>query len=490
MKIQTETIDEILNKGADDKGNADSFLILTEKHFVYTISHGWLMYNGKFWEQNEAELDKEIMDCLFARRHAAVTAQKEQIVKATATNVRQIFGCKRILQSLLFEDINNFDTKQYLLNCDNGVVDLRTKKIEKHHHTQRFTYCLQWSYEKNIEYSKWESFLLESVAGGQEVVDYLRMCVGYSLTGETTEETLFYIKGPGRSGKGTFTETLLKLMGKKMSSECDFNSFTKLRDNDASNFDLAGLKQARFVVASESNKYQSLNPAKIKALTGGNSIRCAFKYKDHFEYTPQYKIWLVSNHSINADPQDEAIWARVRVILFPNSHIGNEDPRVKSQMKSDQNMPVVLSWAVQGAYEWYTKETPKIPVPYIIRKETEENRIESDTIAQWFEECCEFDQNKAGQNEGESGAALTSNCKLWHEAHGYDAPHPKSIASFFRDVKGYEYNKLVKPRKSANFHDEMVDLVDKISKPRRICPGITIVNYAYDQYGRQRVVQK
>lgn len=471
-------IQQLMRFGADDNGNAEAFLLLSQEKYCYTNTHGWLHYTGTHWEQDEAHLNKQIIRALITRRHVAVQQQKEPIVRCTAADEKRVTGCRNLLRIHLTDDIASFDADQHLLNVKNGVIDLRTKVVLQHSHEQKFTYCLPWTYTEAANTTDWEQFLLDSVAGGQEVVDYLRMCVGYSLTGSTSEETLFYIQGPSRSGKGTFTETLLKLFGAKLSAECDFNSFASKRDNDASNFDLAGLKQTRLIIASESNKHQSLNPAKIKALTGGNDIRCAFKHKDHFTYQPNFKIWLVSNHTINADPHDAAIWARVHVIAFPHSHVGHEDPKVKQHMKSDQNIEAVLFWAIQGAYEWYTKKTVKIVPPHCILQDTDRARKENDTLEQWFEECCTLDQTLLSSKQGAEGKDVTAHCKAWHEVYGYKAPHPKTIADFFRK-KGVSYNKLVRPDSAKNMHDHIVQETDAHAKSHRICPGLSITNHGY-----------
>lgn len=113
-------------------------------------------------------------------------------------------------------------------------------------------------------------------------MDWLQMAVGYSLTGHTREEVLFYLYGPPRSGKGTLTEMILALLGSPLAKEVNFATFTAQRSGDSQNFDLAPLKPCRTVLASESNAYERFNKAKVKMLTGGNEVYCAFKHQTHF----------------------------------------------------------------------------------------------------------------------------------------------------------------------------------------------------------------
>jgi putative DNA primase/helicase len=212
------------------------------------------------------------------------------------------------------------------------------------------------------------------------------MAVGYSLTGHTSEECLFYVHGPTRSGKGTFSETLLKLLGNPLAAGVDFATFTEKRSGDSQNFDLAGLKAARFVVASESNKYQFLNPRRIKSITGGDMIRCAHKHGPFFEYFPAFKIWLLSNEPVRGDSEDDALWSRVNVISFPNSHLGHEDKQLKRKMLEPANLEAVLAWAIAGAIAWYSAPDG-LQKPAKVASVTQQQRDGNDFSQQFMDDC-------------------------------------------------------------------------------------------------------
>ena len=102
----------------------------------------------------------------------------------------------------------------------------------------------------------------------------------------------------------------------------------------------------------------------------GDWVRCAFKHRDHFEYRPQFKIWLVSNHPVNADVDDDAAWYRLKVIEFPNSFVGREDKTLKERMKSPENLKAVLAWAIQGAIMWYGLGAQGLQTPPEIEQAT------------------------------------------------------------------------------------------------------------------------
>jgi putative DNA primase/helicase len=382
----------LLTESADDEGNAQCVARLYADRFLHCDAYGWLQYSGRFWKRAgaSASLDRAIVDVLKRRWAVAVQAQHKDILSCARLSARHVQDCRTLLRSILDVNLGEFDRDLDALNCANGVVDLRTGRLMPHQPSQRYTYCTPVDYLSGADCSEWLAFLDQVVGGGQEVLAYLQRAVGYTLTGHTREESLFYIFGPSRSGKGTFMETLLALMGGRLAKEVDFNTFTARRDNDASNFDLADLRPCRFIAAGESNKYQTLNTGKVKQLTGGDEVRCAFKSKDHFTYRPRYKIWLFSNHPLNADVDDAAIWYRVKVLEFPNSFVDREDKTLKQRLKSADALRGVLRWAVEGAGLWYAAGAAGLTAPGAVVSATRHQRERLDYVQQWLAECCEF----------------------------------------------------------------------------------------------------
>lgn len=374
----------LLKEAGDHNGHAETLKIKYKNKFLYTSAYGWLNYTGAFWNYSDARLtfEKAAIETLKARRKEAVDKGFEKLVTTSRVTSGQIFGIEHVSRNKFYRDVEEFDKGADFLNCQNGLLDLRTGHIQSHNHSQLYTYCIPVDYNPNVDKTIWLDFL-SSVVPDEETIMYLKRMLGYSLTGHTREEILVYMYGPTRSGKGTFTETILRMLGRPLSTETDFETFTAKRYGDTQNFDLAGLKPCRFVAASESNKYGTLNPAKIKAATGGNYIRCAFKRKDLFTYKPQFKIWLSSNHPVNVDVDDDAAWARIRVVPFPNSFLGKENKKLKQDIMRPVNLEAVLAWAVEGAIEWYRDG---LIDPDVVKNATKKQRVELDYIAQFMEE--------------------------------------------------------------------------------------------------------
>lgn len=429
---RSDLLGVFLSETPDDEGNARCALAMFGGEFCYSENAGWMRYTGTHWTRSEASaaVDRMILTVLKLRRQAAVSADREAIVKAAVGTARRVRDCKALFQSLASVSVDSFDADPELLNVANGVVNLRTKTITPHAPEQRFTYCIPTPYSPDASTVAWETFLAESVHGGLAMLAYLQMAFGYSLTGLTWEECLWYLFGPSRSGKGIFTETLLALLGQPLATEIDFATFTARRDGDTQNFDLAPLRPARFVVTSESNKHEVLNAGKIKQLTGGNYVRCAFKGRDLFTYRPQFKPWLVSNQPVNADVDDAALWHRVKVIEFPNSHIGTEDKTLKERMRSPENLQGVLKWAIDGAAAWFASPNG-LEHPAAVLRATYDQRADLDMVGAWIEERCTQDPNTWA-----SHADLFQSYEQWCRSNGVP---PKTQKGFSQALKAKSF---------------------------------------------------
>jgi putative DNA primase/helicase len=406
---------------ADDQGHAEAVYAVYGRYLAYNEALGWMIWNGTHYEPSIQRINTLVIDVLRRRQRAAAHMERADLAKVSKSMAGTVNAARSLLENLAFVPVDEFDNEPDLINTQNGVVNLRTKALIPHDPTYRFTWCSYVKYNPDADRSPWLHFLGETIAT-PEMVGYLQEALGYSISGHTSEECLFYVYGPPRSGKGTLSETLLAILPRPIIMEVDFNSFTAKREGDAQNFDLAPMKAARLVFASESNKYQSLNPAKVKALTGGNLVYCSFKHKDPFSYRPQYTVWLSSNHEINGDPDDDALWGRIKVVSFPHSRLGQEDKTLKRRLQIPTILEGVLAWMIDGAALWYQREGRGLDTPEAVRELTRAQRAEQDSVGMWIEECCE-------RQEGEwtANTAIMTSYQTWCEANGYEPKKAKGL---------------------------------------------------------------
>lgn len=434
--------DYFLTLTADYDGHAECVRRYTAGKLLYTDVFGWLAYNGQHFEPNASTKVRGIVkEILKKRRAAAESRNMDGIVKSTKLTRERVGGTMYMLAPDVLTEPDDLDSEPHLLNCANGVVDLRTGELTPHSPAQRFTYAVPTAYNPNADTRGWRALVTELAGDSQLMERYLQEAVGYSITGSTREEIMFYIHGPTRGGKGTFIETILATLGgMPIATEVSFAVFSQPHHADSQNFALAPLRPCRLVAGSESKDDERLNAAKVKAITGGNLIYCAHKNKDFFSYKPQFKVWLSSNYPVNANPDDDAIWSRLRVIEFPHSFAGRENKLLKHQLRRRESLEAVLAWAVQGAIAWYGRDERGMFTPSKVQAATDGHRSQQDFVGQWLAECIKKTDN---EDDFIANEPLYGSYKAWCELNGV-TPRGKRRLTMTLAKKGYGAGKQKK----------------------------------------------
>lgn len=428
-----------LTHPAGEYGNMLCFKEKYGKRLAYNSAYGWMYQSEKQkrWltsDLAEAAIDRTVMNALLERQSRAGAVQNDAIASKSACTTRNISNVRNMIRSFVTVLPSEFDNDPDLLNTRSGVIDLRTGRIVADE-SGKFTYCCPVEYDANTDYSPWLTWLDATIKNHTDGVmrDWLQMCMGYSITGHTREECLFSLWGPTRSGKGTLNHVQLSLLGDPLGRGAAFSTFTRTRDGNS--FDLAPLKAARLIVASEGEKKTPLNAATVKTITGRDPITCAFKGKDEFTYYPQFKIWLASNHKITGPADDDAFWNRVKVISCPWSKAGSEDKELKQNMSTPDYLRMVLTYAVLGAKMWWN--SPKgLITPASVTDTVQDHRDAADSVGQWIAD------NVTRNPAKEAGhAKLHVDYETWCKENGFIPKMGKAFAESMA-AKGFEQIKF------------------------------------------------
>jgi putative DNA primase/helicase len=244
--------------------------------------------------------------------------------------------------------------------------------------------------------SLWRAFLERVTAGDFDMQNYLQRVAGYCLTGHTSEHAVFFLYGTGANGKSVFVSTLMGMMGDYAMS-APMEAFVESK-NDRHETELAMLRGARLVVASETQAGRHWNEARIKALTGGDRISARFMRGDFFEFTPQFKLMISGNHKPSLRNVDEAMRRRLHLIPFTVTIPASErDPDLAEKLKAE--WPGILQWAIEGCLEW---RRIGLQPPQAVQQATEDYLDAEDDILSWVMDRCV-----------EEPAARTSSAELY-----------------------------------------------------------------------------
>jgi putative DNA primase/helicase len=227
----------------------------------------------------------------------------------------------------------------------------------------------------------WTQFLERVTDGDAALQGFLQRYIGYACTGFTDEHVFIFAYGTGANGKSTFINTIAGIFG-------DYATVAPMSTFIASNAeqhptDLAKLRGARLVLASETQKGRRWDEAKVKALTGGDKITARFMRQDFFDFIPAFKLFICGNHKPRLTNVDEAMRRRMLLVPFMvQIPAAERDPDLPHKLKAE--WPAILRWCIDGCLEW---QRIGLAPPPIVRDATEEYFAAQDTLGQWLGDC-------------------------------------------------------------------------------------------------------
>jgi putative DNA primase/helicase len=439
LAVTDDDREYLLSAGTTDDANARCVARLYRDRILYNSGYGWLYWQGTHFVREHAEQQVQIavVNTLVERIRAASSGansqQHDQLRKFCIPNNGRVQACIALLAKEVLASTGEFDSDPDLLNVANGVLDLRTQTLRTRRVGERFLACSDTAYVPAADQTTVRTWLAGAV--GKDELEFVQTAGGYSLTGHTSSSVAFYLYGPPRSGKGVLSRLLLKLLGKPLGLGADFSTFVGKRDGDSQNFDLAPLQPCRVVVASETNSYERFNEAKLKGFTGMDEVSCAFKHRDRFTYTPRFKLWLSSNHPINADPDDDAVWGRFRVVEFLHSHLGNEDDRLEERLHSKAALEGALAFFAAGAARWYRLGSKSLAETNVSKERKRAQRDQLDAVGTWLEESTE-----SGAHHFCAGAELYASYSSWCDENGVTPKQQRALTEALQR-RGYRYDR-------------------------------------------------
>jgi putative DNA primase/helicase len=411
--------DLVTTYGESDAMNAHALVAWTDGRIKYASGLGYFVWDGVTWVKSATRVRQEIhamgaalvlAGCLPESRGFTMTTR----IDALMTELRSVPS--------VHVDAEEFDAKPHLLSFSNGVVDLRTGKLRAHDKGDMLTVSLPVEYDPTAQAPRWEQFISEIFPGNADLVDYVRRLVGYGITGNTSEQCFAVLWGKGANGKSVFTETLTDVFG-RITKTTPFATFEDKGNGGGIPNDLAALRGARLVMASEGESGKPMSEAVLKRVTGKDKVTARFLRQEFFTFAPTFLIMLATNHKPKFKSQDEGLWRRVKLIPF-NRYFAPEERDYDLDRKLRAEAAGIVAWAVRGAVEWYANG---LKDPASISAATKEYRATSDALAGFFPGVLE----EAPESEVLPGADAYNSYRDWCEAEGLKSTEVWSRKAFY-----------------------------------------------------------
>ncbi|MEW1914508.1 phage/plasmid primase, P4 family [Kitasatospora sp. NPDC085895] len=412
-----------------DRGNAKLFISLYGDSFRHVEGLGWYQWDRYRWKRAGGE-----KAALWAAGEMA-----EQMPPTDPTGLfsdREIYlhrkrtmstaGMKALLEqakaspdlSLAAEDL---DGDPYALCTPEGVVDLRTGELHKPDPSNGSHSRATSVAPQAMDTPRWDRFLTDTFGDdtdGQEMISFLHVLLGYSITGDVGGQVLPFLYGQGKNGKSVLLDTMIQILG----DYADAAPPGFLMDRGAfaeHSTELTELHGRRIVVCSELKPTDRFDEARVKLLTGGDKLKARRMRQDFFSFTPTHHLWLLGNHRPEVSTGGMAFWRRIRLIPFERT-VPDERKidNLALELVRDEG-PGILHWLIQGACRYRhiqdQRNTPtatSIPDPLVgparVRMATDAYATTEDHIGRFLTECCTRDATDPADLRVEQGQLHTA----------------------------------------------------------------------------------
>lgn len=424
-----------------DSGNAQRLLALYGKDLRYcTEMKEWLVWDGKRWQVDVGRKVTYLAQRMARKLYeqAVGVAGVSAFARKSEMNSAIKAMCERaISQPDVCISAAELDRHPYLLNCLNGVVDLRSGTLLPHDRNYLITKLCPLQYDQDAKCPRFLEFLhwamgdtnpeAESPPQALRLVAYLQRIFGYSLTGDTTGKCVFVFHGhSANNGKTTLVETFKGVVGSDYSAVISIKSL--MVRGPETTYDLVDLRGTRFASASESQEGEALNEAMVKAMTaGGGEIKARGLYQNFLRFPETHHLFIDCNHRPRIRGTDNGIWDRLRLIPF-NSRVSDEDRDLDLKYKLLAEAPGILAWAVRGSRDWIEKK--RLDEPEEVAAGTRAWKEHDDPLREFVEDCCEIEDAEGWEQCSRVSAAYAWWCKKNSERY------PVGRVQFFERMRG------------------------------------------------------
>ncbi|MGE0759032.1 MAG: phage/plasmid primase, P4 family [Pirellulaceae bacterium] len=323
----------------------------------------------------------------------------------------------------------DLDSDPWLLNTPLGIVNLRTAELLPHDPARLMTKITAVGPDFLAECPQWRAFLSDCTGADIEMQTYLQKLAGYCLTGETREQSLFFLYGPGGNGKSVLLNILQYILRTGHDGYCRVTgpeTWTVL-GQPRHLAELARLHGARLVLSSETERGHRWAETRIKQITGGDEITANLMRQNPFSFRPVCKLVIAGNHMPQLADVTPAMVRRFKVLPFLHKP-PVVDPNLEEKLRAEA--PAILAWAVRGAVMW---QAEGLGTPAAVRAASEEYLESEDVRSQWFRECFE----DVRQQVGSAPPPIRSNdlfqsWKIWAERHGEYVGSQKALTEWLK----------------------------------------------------------
>ena len=456
--------DPLIRAKLTDEGNGLRLASRINSNWIWLPSHGWHQYRNGAWVTSDNQIGLVVSDMLQDTQDIAaamiefaqgIDDEEGAFLEETggrlfrwahsSENSPRFDRIDQRARKYLQQDQGNFDNHDHLLVVKNGVVNLRTGELSPHDPDLFMTHSIPFDYVPDAPAPRWTRFLSEIMVERLELVEYLQVLLGYSITGETDEAVLGVFHGSGANGKSVLLNAIRHVV-EPIVGIAAYSTFEK-KYGGGSTADLAAIAEKRMVLAQEGERNAPMSEALLKRATGSDPMTVRHLYRDHFTFIPKWTLILSTNYRPRLSGNDVGLWRRIKLVPFDACFLGEDQDRSLPGKLRDE-AEGILAWLIEGAIKYYQEGLIDPPV---IQQGLRDYRETSDELA-GFTDLVIIEDDEADI----SGSALYEAFRDWCFEEGINA---WSRRAFFAAITE-RYPNVRKHKKKTGVHFDGLRLAE------------------------------
>ncbi len=346
------------------------------------------------------------------------------------------------------EFYSKLNTHNFLIGCNNCVVDFKAKEARKGRHDDYISMNTKIDYHPVSHYEKLCPQVLADIRSFMEqlfpnanVREYMWEHLASTLLGNNLNQSFNVYIGSGKNGKSKLVELMTRVLGQYKGTvpiSLVTQKRTTIGNTSSEIYQLIG---TRYAVMQEPSKGDVINEGVMKEITGGDPIVCRALFKDSVTFIPQFKLAVCTNNLFDIKSNDDGTWRRIRVVNFESKFTNRpyNDPEFPVetypyQFMLDTNLdekfeiwaPVMLSLLVERAYETQGKVND---CPEVLAS-SNSYRQSQDIYLDFIQQCIQ--EHSMPQPSNLKLTAVTDAFKNW-----YSLNHGGGKSMPMKDLKDY-----------------------------------------------------
>ncbi len=377
----------------------------------------WFYWNGQRWQPDTNRTVPALM-----QRHVKRIAGRLSLAgrHINIDNNGFITGAVTMVSrhDPLKVDASQLDSNHFLLGTPSGVVDLKTGEFRAADKSALITMASGVDPAEAEDCPRWNQFLAEITGGDGSMVEYIKLWLGYCLTGSISEEQFLFVHATGGTGKGTLLQTVERIAGDYATAIHMDLLLAKPGQAGHSN-PIASLRGKRIVIASETEKDSFWNASRLKEMTGGDTLRANFMHKDSFTFRPIFKLVGQGEYTPRLKNVGRGEKRRIRVLpLDRRDRVA--DKHLKATLAAEA--PGILRSLINSAVAWRNlsfRDGGGLDMPAKVKSATMSYFAEQGVARLFLDACCEL-----GDDFEATGADMNAAWIAWSKENAVKGQLP------------------------------------------------------------------